>query len=120
MTGRTGETDEDTTDVYMLIITHGNNMSKSEIFTNIDDSIPTKPDLQDFWNFESICVVENLTVSEDQKVMQNFRDTLTLNDNRYFVTCPLRDGSPNLPDNRSFAAGRLKSWSHGYMINQMF
>jgi hypothetical protein len=109
LTCRTGETDKDTTDVNMLILTPGNNMSKSEIFTDIDDSIPTKPDLQDFLNFESIGVTENLTVSDDQQAMQSFRDTLTFKNNRYFVTWPWRDGSPNLPDNRPLAAGRLKS-----------
>lgn len=111
LTGRTTDVDEDVNDVNMLILTYGNNISNTKVFTAVDNSVPTKPDLQDFWNIESIGIRESESVqtSDDEQAMQNFRDTLIFTDKRYYVTWPWKNENPEVPDNRPLALGRLKS-----------
>ncbi|XP_045205909.2 uncharacterized protein LOC123558098 [Mercenaria mercenaria] len=109
LTGRTSDFDNDIHDASMLIMTHGNNINNTEVFSNVDESVVTKPNLEDFWNIESIGIKENVSCSENEQAMQNFRDTLIFRDKRYFVTWPWRDGDPNVPNNRQLALGRLKS-----------
>ena len=48
LSGRTHEIGDNDTDMNMLILTYGANISKTEVFTTVDDSLPTKPNLEDF------------------------------------------------------------------------
>ena len=93
----------------MLILTHGTNLTMTNSFSNVDCSLPLKPTLEDFWKVESIGVMENPEMSNDEMAMKHFKDTLKFYDGRYHVTWPWRQEYPNLPANRDLAYCRLKS-----------
>ncbi|XP_052778713.1 uncharacterized protein LOC128216176 [Mya arenaria] len=109
LTGRTNEVNEESSEANMLILTHGQNISKTEVFTNLDDSIPCQPNLEDFWQLESIGIKDLSFNTEDDTVMNHFKDNLIFQDNRYSVKWPWKDENPDIPDNRPLAVGRLKS-----------
>ena len=58
----------------MLILTYGTNATKTNVFTSLDDATASKPDLEDFWNTESIGVYDNPKTTNDEIVMKNFKD----------------------------------------------
>ncbi len=93
----------------MLIMTPGLNVSKTEMCSSVDSVIPVKPDLEDFWNIESIGITNTPSQSGDSKAMNNFKDTLLFKDQRYQVTWPWKEDDPELPENRQLALGRLRS-----------
>ena len=68
----------------------------------------SKPDLEDFWNMESIGATNNPEAEDDKIAMDNFKDTLTFEDNRYQVTCPWKIDNLDLPKKRELAMGRLR------------
>ena len=79
------------------------------MFQSVDDAVPVKPDLEDFWNLETIGVIDNQTTKNDELVKQHFKENLTFVDGRYQVTWPWKEENPELPVNRQLAVGRLRS-----------
>ena len=110
LTGRTAETDYSPNETSMLILTYGTNITNSKIFTNVDTVYPRKPDLEDFWNVESIGVIDKKITSGDDKAKEIFRDTLKFENGRYQVTWPWKERYPDLPTNHALAMGRLRSF----------
>ena len=110
LTGRTSETERNLNETSMLILTYGKNVTNTNLFTNIDEVIPRKPVLEDFWNVESIGVVDNSTLSNDETAKSMFKDTLKFEEGRYQVTWPWKEEHPDLPVNHELAMGRLKSF----------
>ncbi|XP_060551271.1 uncharacterized protein LOC132712851 [Ruditapes philippinarum] len=110
LSGRTkNDHDEESKEINMLIFTQGNISANTNTFTSVDSSIPIKPNLEDFWNIESIGILDNPDISNDENAMRHFKDTLSFNDGRYQVAWPWKDEEPILPVNRELAYGRLKS-----------
>ncbi|XP_052785982.1 uncharacterized protein LOC128221411 [Mya arenaria] len=109
LSGRTNAVDDSVEDISMLILTHGKMVTESNLFTDVDKSLPTKPDLEDFWNVETIGITNPIDQSDDQTAMKNFKNTFKRSDGRYQVTWPWRDEYQELPENRGLALGRLKS-----------
>ena len=99
-------------DINMLILTTGSTVTESSLFTDIDKSIPKKPNVEDFWNVESIGITESDRKSYDDIAMSNFKDTIKHVGDRYHVTQPWRDENAERPENRGLAIGRLKSLSN--------
>ncbi|XP_053395582.1 uncharacterized protein LOC128555848 [Mercenaria mercenaria] len=93
----------------MLVLTYGNDITNHSVFTSIDSAIPTKPNLEDFWNIESIGITDNVQNSNEEIAMKKFKETIKFEDGRYQVTWPWRDEEFELPENRQLALGRLKS-----------
>ena len=50
LTGRTAELDEPANDTSLLVLTYGTNIG-TNVFTSLDDSVPTKPELEDFLEY---------------------------------------------------------------------
>ncbi len=109
LTGRTTENNHDTDESSLLILTYGSDINETGVLTSVDKVIPTKPDLEDFWNVEGIGITDNPNTSDDERAMEQFNDTLKFEDGRYHVTWPWKDENPDLPLNRELAVGRLKS-----------
>ena len=109
LTGRTKATETSVKESSMLTLTYGNNITETEVFTAVDSVIPTKPDLEDFWNIEAIGILDDASTKHDDVVKKHFKETLTFEDSRYQVTWPWRDDTVDLPVNRELALGRLKS-----------
>ena len=108
LTGRTSEVESELNQTNILILTYETNISNTSVFTSIDDVTPSKPDLEDFWNIDSIGVYDNPRTSNDEMVMRNFKETVKFEDGRYQVTWPWKDIPPDLPVNRELAMGRLR------------
>ena len=75
----------------------------------MDEVAPSKPNLEDFWNNESIGVYEDPGTTKDEIVKRNFKETVKFENGRYQVTWPWKDKPPDLPVNRELAMGRLRS-----------
>lgn len=58
---------------------------------------------------KSIRLTDNPGTEYDKIAMDNFRDTLTFEDNRYQVTWPWKTENSDLPQSRELAMGRPKS-----------
>ena len=108
LTGRTAEVDEPANDTSMLVLTYGTNIG-TNVFRSLDDSVPTKPELEDFWNIESIGVTDKPNVKDEDIAMEKFTNTLKFENKRYQVTWPWKTENPDLPQNRQLAIGRLNS-----------
>ena len=67
-----------------------------------------KPDLDIFWNLESIGIMDSPVKSDDDKALEMFNNTIKFDNGRYLVTWPWKESCP-LPDNYQLAIGCLKS-----------
>ena len=109
LTGRTSVSENESEQVSMFIMTHGSDVTKQCAFSNIDAPLQTKPDLEDFWNVESIGITDDIVKTNDEVAMENFKETVKFENGRYQVTWPWRDEITELPTNRQLSLGRLKS-----------
>ena len=69
----------------------------------------TKPELEDFWNIQSIGILDKTETTNVEMVKKRFKETLTYTDGRNPVTWPWKEETPDLQLNRELAMGRLKS-----------
>ncbi|XP_060570667.1 uncharacterized protein LOC132728956 [Ruditapes philippinarum] len=110
LSGRTSEIDDSVTDANMLILSYGNNITKTQVFTTVDKCVPKLPDIEDFWNIETIGLKDSTNGrTEDDQAIDEFKESLVFKDNRYYVKWPWRGDNYEVPENRPLAFGRLKS-----------
>lgn len=109
LTGRSGDHESNMNETNMLILTYGNDVTGTSAFSSIDSVHPQKPDLEDFWNVESIGILDNSKTLTDEMVNERFKENLKFEDGRYQVTWPWKEDIPDLPINRELALGRSKS-----------
>ena len=109
LTGRTSEAESRLNETSMLILTYGNNITETNVFTSVDTVTPQKPDLEDFWNIEAIGILDDPRTRNDEVVKQHFKETLKFEDSRYQMTWAWNEETPDLAVNRELAVGRLKS-----------
>ncbi|XP_053389851.1 uncharacterized protein LOC128552808 [Mercenaria mercenaria] len=108
LTGRANEKSQEDSGISMFVMTYGKELTRNSVFASVDASMEVQPDLQTFWDLESIGITNKIEVSNDEKAMQRFRYTLKFENGRYQVTWPWREEVFNLPVNRQLANGRLK------------
>ena len=78
--------------------------------TITDKSQPTPPNLEDFWNLETIGIKPDEPTNTDEIATEMFKDTVTKEGKRYFVSWPWRNEDQDLlPENYQLSLGRLKS-----------
>ena len=110
LSGRTSEIIERTVEPNMLILTHGKGIeSETTFLTCLDKSLPTKPNVEDFWKLEAIGINDSPIESDDDIAQKKFSETLKYEQGRYTVSWPWKEDQPDLPENRNLALGRLKS-----------
>ena len=110
LSGRTSEIVERTTEPSMLLLTQGKRIENETSFlTSLDKSLPTKPNIEDFWRLESIGINDSPVESDNEVAQKKFSETLKFEQGRYTVSWPWKEDQPNLPKNRTLALGRLKS-----------
>ena len=73
LTGRSSELETSANETNMLILTYGTNITQTNVFQSIDSATPTKPDLEDFWNMETIGVLDHPTAENDEMVKSSLR-----------------------------------------------
>ena len=81
----------------------------THMLTTVDSSLLTKPNLDRFWNLESLGIVESPLTSDDDQAIDHFNKTVQFTEGRYMVTWPWKDKVPGLPQNYQLAVGRLRS-----------
>ncbi|MCG8049164.1 MAG: hypothetical protein N0E48_26780, partial [Candidatus Thiodiazotropha endolucinida] len=79
LTGRTTEGVSNQEETSMLTLTYGTNITSTSVFQSVDNVIPTKPDLEDFWNIESIGILDNLITTNDEVAKKRFKETFQRN-----------------------------------------
>ena len=110
LSGRTSEITYDTTETNMLIMTYGTEVRReTSMLTTVDESLPLKPNFEDFWRLESIGIKDSAVVSDNSIALEKFNKSLNYKNGRYSVTLPWKNEKPELPENRTMAVGRLKS-----------
>ena len=109
LSGRSGDHDSDVNETNMLILTYGNDVTRTSALSSIDSVHPQKPDLEDFWRVESIGILDNSKTLADEMVNERFKKNLKFEDGRYQVTWPWKEDISDLPVNRELALGRTKS-----------
>ena len=109
LTGRTNELDSGVNETSMLILTYGNDLLETVLVTDVDAVLPHKRNIQDFWNVETIGILDTPETSLDELVQKKFEQSLKFENGRYQVTWPWKDVNPDLPTNRELALGRLIS-----------
>ncbi|XP_061194310.1 uncharacterized protein LOC133202484 [Saccostrea echinata] len=111
LTGRTQEKFEASRDhLHEMLIVNGNNSTTEYcLHSSVDQCLPLKPSLDEYWNLETIGIKDQPHSSDDDKALKNFTDTIKLVNDRYQVTWPWKDEQPELPENTELAFGRLRS-----------
>ena len=72
----------------------------THMFTGVNSSILMgKPNLDHFWNLESIGIAESPSTSDDDQALSKFGETVKFAEGRYMVTWPWKDEKPSLPQN---------------------
>jgi len=79
------------------------------ILTSVESSIATKPNLEMFWNLESLGITESPSTCDDDLALDHFNNTVKFVEGRYEVTWPWKEENPSLPTNYYLAVGRLKA-----------
>ena len=77
------------------------------MLSSIDLSL-AKPNLDIFWNLESIGIMDSPVKSDDDKALEMFNNTIKFDNGRYLVTWPWKEFCL-LADKYQLAVGRLKS-----------
>ena len=94
----------------MLILTYGAEVqTKTSRFTEVDRSLPLKPNFEEFWRLDYIRITDSPVESDNSVAFNKFNETLRYENGRYIVTWPWKNEKTNLPENRTLAVGRLKS-----------
>ena len=89
LAGRTSDSFKEATEPSLLILTYGSEMRKeTSLFTEVDKSLPLKPNLEDFWRLESIGIKDLTEGACDNEVLHTFEETLLYENGRYKVTWP--------------------------------
>ena len=111
LAGRTPQyTDEKQEETSKIVLTYGTHIeSQTKPYSNIDKSLPTKANLEDFWKLETIGINDSPVDPLDSEIYQYFHDTLQYKDGRYSASWPWKYEYPPLSENRELAFGRLKS-----------
>ncbi|MEM7375589.1 MAG: reverse transcriptase domain-containing protein [Bacteroidota bacterium] len=112
VSGRTKSINKQDTESSLFVMTHSSSNILPDIHqvTAADDSLPTPPNLEDFWNLETIGIKPDEPNNADEITIEMFKDTITKEGYRYFISWPWRDEDHDLlPENYELSLGRLKS-----------
>ena len=73
----------------MLVLTYGTDIEReTDIFTSADKSLPVKPDLDNFWNLETIGINDSQVDPQESEALKVFHETLQYEKGRYHVSWP--------------------------------
>lgn len=112
LTGRTSDTSSDNK-ATLFVLTYGSDIEReTSIYTEVDEVVPKKPAIEEFWKLETIGITDPQRDEGDDYATQRFSDTIRYEDNRYYLTWPWKEEELDLPENYQLALGRLKTLIH--------
>ena len=76
--------------------------------STVDVSLLARPNLDQFWNLESMGITESPSSSDDDKALESFNQTVKFTSDRYMVTWPWKEKPPDLPQNYQLALARCR------------
>ena len=79
------------------------------LFSCTDDSLNKTPNLEDFWELETIGIKDPLTLTDDDKALARFNEYICFKDGRYQVQWLWKCENPDLPENFDVVMSRFKS-----------
>ena len=88
ITGRTSERSDENQEQSLLTLNFRTSTHSSFVVTVVDQSLPVKPPLEDFWNREKIGISEPCEKSDDMAAFQKFNKSVQYQNGRYFVSWP--------------------------------
>ena len=83
LAGRAIADDNEIDGPNMLILTHGTNATKTNVFQSVESAGKAEVDLQDFRSMESICSKDSGAKSDDNIAMETFKENIKFQDGRY-------------------------------------
>ena len=71
----------------------------THMLSNADSSIVDRPNMECFWNLESIGISDSPISSDDDQALEMFNNTVKFDDGRYLVQWPWKESPQLLPEN---------------------
>jgi len=92
--------------VAYFVMTHMNQcVSEINLFSAADTTTNKMPDLSDMQRLETIVVTNPSLVSDNDKALKQFNDSIVYDGEQYQVRWPWKSGECDLPDNYDVAFG---------------
>jgi len=73
-----------------------------------DDSVTPTPNIEDFWNLETLGIRDPLDLTNDDKALKQFNGSIRFTEGRYQITWPWKCDHPDLSENFQVAVNRLR------------
>ena len=73
-----------------------------------DDSMTLNPNIEDFWKLETLRIRDLLDLTNDDKALKQFNESIHFTDGRYQIAWPWKCEDPELPENFHIAVNRLR------------
>lgn len=111
--GRYFATTDSTSTPSLLVSTLGiapeGMKTTTHMFSNVDSPFVNKPNLDLFWNLESIGITNLPLTTDDKQALEIFNSTVKFENGKYLVSWTWKESNPSLLENYQLAVGRLKS-----------
>ena len=109
LTGRL-KSENSTNNDFTLLSSSRSSISTEKSLLPEDQSVKDmEPNLDEFWKLETIGIKESITETTDDKILDDFNESVCKINGRYHVKWPWKSDYPDLPENYMLAYGRLKS-----------
>ena len=83
--------------------------SEESLFSSSDDSVIRNPNIEDFWRLETIGISDLSVLTDDDKALEQFNNSIIFENGRYYIKWPWKYEHLDLPENLDIVIGRIKS-----------
>ena len=109
LTGRLKSENSMSNDFTLLSSSRSSISTERLVFPEDQSVKEMEPNLNEFWKLETIGIKETITETADDKILEDFNESVRKINGRYHVKWPWKNEYPDLPENYTLAYGRLKS-----------
>ena len=72
-----------------------------------DDSVTLNANIEDFWKLETLGIRDPLDLTNDDKALKWFNESICFTDGRYQIAWPWKCEDPDFPENFHIVVNRL-------------
>ena len=120
LAGKTPGSIQTTEEQNLLVIIYGTDIGRqTNVFTPVDNVVPTKPNLEDLWRLETIGKHDTPQDTKNEMLLKQFNETIEYENGRYKFSWPWKEDGSLLPENHGLALGRFKSLINRLKSNSM-